>query len=333
MSNLSPPPYRDKDITSFAWQKWFASLQALLAPVASGGLFSWTSIDKTGSNLKDLTYRNHSDLQNINTPDTFHFTQTNHDLLVSGNNTTLHYHGDDRNLTNATGVVLDANLANVNSNIGSFGDASHTLTVVADAKGRITAISQQAITLPSTVTAVTGTLPISSSGGTTPNISISQATTSTNGYLSSTDWNTFNSKGSGTVTSVTGTAPVVSSGGATPAISMAAATTSVNGYLTSTDWNTFNNKATRGTSSITFGATPTDYATATITSTLITAASDIEVVFSGADSTVDNPAWSHKMMQNFANAVVTPAAGSATVEIELFGVKAQGSFNMRYVIN
>ena len=33
-------------------------------------------------------------------------------------------------------------------------------------------------------------------------ISISQATTSTNGYLSSTDWNTFNSKGSGTVTSV-----------------------------------------------------------------------------------------------------------------------------------
>jgi hypothetical protein len=53
-----------------------------------------------------------------------------------------------------------------------------------------------------TVTSVTGTTPISSSGGTTPNISISQATTSTNGYLSSTDWNTFNNKGSGTVTSV-----------------------------------------------------------------------------------------------------------------------------------
>ena len=33
-------------------------------------------------------------------------------------------------------------------------------------------------------------------------ISIPQATTSTSGYLSSTDWNTFNSKGSGTVTSV-----------------------------------------------------------------------------------------------------------------------------------
>ncbi len=95
-----------------------------------------------------------------------------------------------------------------------------------------------------TVTSVTGTAPIASSGGTTPAISISQASTSTNGYLSSTDWNTFNNKQpSGTyVTSVTGTAPVVSSGGTTPAISMAAASSSTNGYLTSTDWTTFNNK-------------------------------------------------------------------------------------------
>lgn len=44
------------------------------------------------------------------------------------------------------------------------------------------------------VTSVTGTSPISSSGGTTPAISISQATASTSGYLSSTDWSTFNSK-------------------------------------------------------------------------------------------------------------------------------------------
>ena len=54
-----------------------------------------------------------------------------------------------------------------------------------------------------TVTSVGATAPIASSGGNTPTISISQATTSTNGYLSSTDWNTFNSKGSGSVTSIT----------------------------------------------------------------------------------------------------------------------------------
>lgn len=96
-----------------------------------------------------------------------------------------------------------------------------------------------------TVTSVTGTSPIASSGGTTPAISISQANSTTDGYLSSTDWNTFNNKGSGTVTSVSGTAPVVSSGGATPTISMAAASSTTDGYLTSTDWTTFNQRITQ----------------------------------------------------------------------------------------
>lgn len=46
-----------------------------------------------------------------------------------------------------------------------------------------------------TVTNVTGTSPISvATGTTTPVISISQANTTTNGYLSSVDWNTFNGK-------------------------------------------------------------------------------------------------------------------------------------------
>jgi hypothetical protein len=44
------------------------------------------------------------------------------------------------------------------------------------------------------VTSVTGTAPIASSGGATPDISISQADGSTDGYLSSTDWNTFDGK-------------------------------------------------------------------------------------------------------------------------------------------
>ena len=103
-----------------------------------------------------------------------------------------------------------------------------------------------------TVTSVTGTAPIQSSGGNTSAISITQASTSTNGYLSSTDWNTFNNKQpSGTyVTSVGATSPVVSSGGTTPTISMSAATSSVSGYLTSTDWNTFNNKGSGTVTSV-----------------------------------------------------------------------------------
>ena len=45
-----------------------------------------------------------------------------------------------------------------------------------------------------TVTSVTATLPISSTGGATPNLSMSSADGTTNGYLSSTDWTTFNNK-------------------------------------------------------------------------------------------------------------------------------------------
>jgi hypothetical protein len=64
-----------------------------------------------------------------------------------------------------------------------------------------------------TVTSVTGTSPISSTGGAAPDISISAAGVSTSGYLSATDWNTFNNKGSGTVTNLTG--PITSVGNAT----------------------------------------------------------------------------------------------------------------------
>jgi len=103
-----------------------------------------------------------------------------------------------------------------------------------------------------TITSVTGTAPIASSGGTTPNISITQSSATTSGYLSSTDWNTFNNKQpSGTyVTSVTATSPVLSSGGTTPNISMGAASSSTSGYLTSTDWTTFNNKGSGSVTSV-----------------------------------------------------------------------------------
>jgi hypothetical protein len=82
------------------------------------------------------------------------------------------------------------------------------------------------------VASVTGTAPVVSSGGTTPAISMAAANGSTNGYLTSTDWTTFNNKGSGTVTAVSvATANGFagsSSGGATPALTLS---TSVTGLL------------------------------------------------------------------------------------------------------
>jgi hypothetical protein len=50
------------------------------------------------------------------------------------------------------------------------------------------------------VTSVSGTAPVASSGGTTPAISMAAATGSVNGYLTSTDWTTFNNKQAGDAT-------------------------------------------------------------------------------------------------------------------------------------
>ena len=109
-------------------------------------------------------------------------------------------------------VTAAGTLATVNTNVGSFTNASLTI----NGKGLITAASSG--TAP--VTSVTATSPVASTGGATPVISMPAATTTVSGYLTSADWTTFNNKGSGTVTSVTATSPVASSGGATPAISL-----------------------------------------------------------------------------------------------------------------
>jgi hypothetical protein len=55
------------------------------------------------------------------------------------------------------------------------------------------------------VQSVTASSPLFSSGGANPNITIQVANTSQNGYLSSTDWNTFNSKQNALTNPVTGT--------------------------------------------------------------------------------------------------------------------------------
>jgi len=166
-----------------------------------------------------------------------------------------------------------------------------------------------------TVTSVTGTSPVVSSGGATPAISMPAATTSVNGYLTSTDWTTFNNKGSGTVTSVTGTAPVVSSGGATPAISMAAATTSVNGYLTSTDWNTFNGKGSGTVTSVaalTLGTTGTDLSS-TVANGTTTPVITLQVPTASASNRGALSSTDWTTFNNKGSGTVTSVGGTGTV--------------------
>ena len=181
---------------------------------------------------------------------------------VSWSTNTLDYAGSITSATwNGTAIALNRGGTNANLTAVNGGAVYSTGTALAisaaGTSGQVLTSSGAGAptwTTPTTgtVTSVTGTAPIASSGGATPAISISQATTSTNGYLSSTDWNTFNGKQpAGTyVTSVGATSPVTSSGGTTPTIAMPAATTSVSGYLTSTDWNTFNNKGSGTVTSV-----------------------------------------------------------------------------------
>jgi hypothetical protein len=124
-----------------------------------------------------------------------------------------------------------------------------------------------------TVTSVTASSPLASSGGATPNITIANAKAdatqkgaatftvndfddngsglisidytngqaasgSNKGFLTSADWTSFNGK----LGAVTADAPLSGSGTTGSHLVISQATTSTNGYLTSTDWNTFNNK-------------------------------------------------------------------------------------------
>ena len=123
-----------------------------------------------------------------------------------------------RALLNVSGLTANRDYA--------FPNASGTLALTSDLSGYV----------PTSRT-ISTTSPLSGGGALSSNLtlSISQANTSTNGYLSSTDWNTFNNKQS----ALTFSSPLVNTSGT---ISIPVATTSVNGYLSSTDWNTFNNK-------------------------------------------------------------------------------------------
>jgi hypothetical protein len=134
-------------------------------------------------------------------------------------------------------------------------------------------------TVATGVSTVTATSPLTSSGGSSPNISIPQASSGSNGFLSSTDWSTFNSKqnaltfgnlASGDITVTGGNGAIIGSGtsmtvnkgnltestssvltitggtgsimGTGASIQFKSANASQSGYLSNIDWNSFNNK-------------------------------------------------------------------------------------------
>jgi len=341
MAKLTTPIPQDKIGESFVWRDWFQRLsdkvfgtmaqQDASSVAITGGSIS--NIDLNGNNISNAHITNsfiESTTIGLNNPAAGSFTS-----VVLGTPLAVSYGGTGVKTATANYVFAGPTSGSaaaptfralVTSDIpaltsgasilygnGSGGFSNVTIgSGVSFAGGTLSASGSGG-----TVTSVTGTAPIASSGGTTPAISITQASTSTNGYLSSTDWNTFNGKQpAGTyVTSVSGTAPVVSSGGTTPAISMAAASASANGYLTSTDWTTFNNKGSGTVTSVaalTLGTTGTDLSstvvngttTPVITLNVPTASATNRGVLSSTDWTTFN---------NKGSGTVTSVTGTAPV--------------------
>ena len=129
-------------------------------------------------------------------------------------------------VANGAGTITIANTG-VLSNVGGIGIgvSSATGDVTITNTGVLSTIAGAGISVSSAtgnvtiantgVLSVSGTAPVVSSGGAAPAISMAAATTSVNGYLTSTDWTTFNNKQpAGTyVTNLTG--PITSVGNAT----------------------------------------------------------------------------------------------------------------------
>jgi len=190
-----------------------------------------------------------------NSAATFASTVTANGVLLTGNTGTV----TSVAATAGTGISISGSPITTSGTLTVTNTAPDQTVVLTAGTGISTSGTYPNFTITNTspssggtVTSVTGTSPVVSSGGTTPAISMPAATTSVSGYLTSTDWNTFNGKqAAGTyVNSVSATAPITSSGGVTPTIAIPAATTSVNGYLTSTDWNTFNGKGSGTVTSV-----------------------------------------------------------------------------------
>jgi hypothetical protein len=146
------------------------------------------------------------------------------------------------NLTASTGISVSGGPITTSGSITVTNTAPDQVVVLTGAGTTSISGTYPSFTITSndqfvgTVTSVGTSAPLT--GGTittTGTIGITQSGVSTDGYLSSTDWNTFNNKQSTLLFS----GPLVNTSGT---VSIPVATTSISGYLNNTDWTTFNGK-------------------------------------------------------------------------------------------
>jgi hypothetical protein len=166
------------------------------------------------------------------------------------------------------------------------------------------------------LTALSASAPLSYNN-TTGAFSITQANTTTNGFLSSTDWNTFNSKQSaltlGNVSEVSSNVLMFPDGGTGKtignlSIQVVQSSASTNGYLSSADWTTFNNKqATLAAAS----ASVNGYLTSTDWSTFNSKQGAITLTTTGTSGAATFSANTLNIPQ-YQTALTNPVTGTGT---------------------
>jgi hypothetical protein len=125
---VSPPQIISLDKSSLVWQ----NINILLEGIVSSGntfnkiRFQWIGVDNVGFYLDYVKLQ-----KGIVTPVFIDTVELTGDVTGKGK----------------TGTPFATTLKTVNSNVGTFGDATKTVTITVDAKGRITAISENDITV------------------------------------------------------------------------------------------------------------------------------------------------------------------------------------------
>ena len=166
--------------------------------------------------------------------------------LVSGGGTTINVGGDSILISSSGGS--GTGIQGVESSDGTISVTSPNGPVAKLSIASSGATTGQVLTwngakwIPATqlnnAATVTANAPITGNGSAGNPLTIAAANGSTNGYLNSNDWNTFNTK----LSSVTVIAPITGNGTVANPLTMSAANGTTSGYMTSTDWTTFNNK-------------------------------------------------------------------------------------------
>lgn len=109
--NLSPPPRNtDPELAKWLYSLWQRVLQAL----TEVGTVLWSDVDTTGSNITDLTYRDHTNLTNLNSTTYYHLTATEYTWVMGLSDSGGTAHAltiDDSGSGAASGVTFDGTVA------------------------------------------------------------------------------------------------------------------------------------------------------------------------------------------------------------------------------